>query len=75
MNVRKEEGETQVAMVGEVFPWLKSLPVALEYRSSAPEFQDPIGYIFKIEKEASKYGICKIIPPIPPSLRKPQFPT
>ncbi|KAJ1391929.1 Zinc finger C2H2-type [Sesbania bispinosa] len=54
----------------EVFPWLKSLPVAPEYRPSAAEFQDPIGYIFKIEKEASKYGICKIIPPVPPSPKK-----
>ncbi|KAG5049947.1 hypothetical protein JHK85_011050 [Glycine max] len=55
---------------GEVLAWLKSMPVAPEYRPSAAEFQDPIGYIFKIEKEASKYGICKIIPPFPPSSRK-----
>ncbi|RDY11756.1 Lysine-specific demethylase REF6, partial [Mucuna pruriens] len=55
---------------GDVLPWLKSLPVAPEYRPSAAEFQDPIGYIFKIEKEASKYGICKIIPPFPPSPKK-----
>ncbi|KHN07956.1 Lysine-specific demethylase REF6 [Glycine soja] len=46
------------------------MPVAPEYRPSAAEFQDPISYIFKIEKEASKYGICKIIPPFPPSSRK-----
>ncbi|KAL2639263.1 hypothetical protein GLYMA_06G174000v4 [Glycine max] len=55
---------------GDVLPWLKSMPVAPEYRPSAAEFQDPISYIFKIEKEASKYGICKIIPPFPPSSRK-----
>lgn len=54
----------------EVFPWLKSLPVAPEYRPTAAEFHDPIGYIFKIEKEASKYGICKIIPPVSPSPKK-----
>lgn len=55
---------------GDVFPWLKSMPVAPEYRPTAAEFEDPIGYIFKIEKEASKYGICKIIPPFPPSPKK-----
>ncbi|XP_027339022.1 lysine-specific demethylase JMJ705-like isoform X2 [Abrus precatorius] len=55
---------------GDVLPWLKSLPVAPEYRPSVAEFRDPIGYIFKIEKEASKYGICKIIPPFPPSPKK-----
>ncbi|KAI3773571.1 hypothetical protein L1987_48101 [Smallanthus sonchifolius] len=54
----------------EVFPWLKSLPVAPEYHPTLAEFQDPISYIFKIESEASKYGICKIVPPVSGSLRK-----
>ncbi|KAJ8751992.1 hypothetical protein K2173_001018 [Erythroxylum novogranatense] len=48
----------------EVFQWLKNLPLAPEYHPTLAEFQDPIGYIFKIEKEASKYGICKIVPPV-----------
>ncbi|CAA7056466.1 unnamed protein product [Microthlaspi erraticum] len=54
----------------DVFPWLKSLPVAPEFRPTLAEFQDPIAYILKIEEEASKYGICKILPPVPPSSKK-----
>ncbi|CAL5388695.1 unnamed protein product [Camellia sinensis] len=46
-----------------VSPWLKTLPLALEYHRTLVEFQDPITYIFKIEKEASQYGICNIVPP------------
>ncbi|XP_071676025.1 lysine-specific demethylase JMJ705 isoform X3 [Lolium perenne] len=45
--------------------WLRTLPVAPEYRPSPAEFADPIAYILKIEPEASRYGICKIVPPLP----------
>ncbi|XP_077250607.1 lysine-specific demethylase JMJ705-like [Tasmannia lanceolata] len=54
----------------EILPWLKSLPLAPEYHPTPTEFQDPISYILKIEKEASKFGICKIVPPLPSSPKK-----
>jgi hypothetical protein len=49
----------------DVPEWLRNLPVAPEYRPTTAEFADPIAYILKIEAEASRYGICKIVPPLP----------
>lgn len=50
--------------------WLQGLPLAPEFRPTDTEFADPIAYISKIEKEASAFGICKVIPPLPKPSKK-----
>jgi [histone H3]-trimethyl-L-lysine4 demethylase len=39
------------------------LPEAPTFRPTEAEFRDPMEYIRSISDKASKYGICKIIPP------------
>lgn len=57
----------------EIPKWLKGLPLAPEFHPTDTEFADPIAYISKIEKEASAFGICKIIPPLPKPSKKYVF--
>lgn len=57
----------------EIPDWLKGLPLAPTFRPTDTEFADPIAYISKIEKEASAFGICKIVPPLPRPSKKYVF--
>ncbi|KAK6929177.1 JmjN domain [Dillenia turbinata] len=54
----------------EIPSWLEGLPLAPEFHPTDTEFADPIAYISKIEKQASGFGICKIIPPLPKPSKK-----
>ncbi|KAL9997103.1 putative [histone H3]-dimethyl-L-lysine(36) demethylase [Helianthus debilis subsp. tardiflorus] len=54
----------------EVPNWLKELPLAPVFYPTDTEFSDPIAYISKIEKEASVFGICKVVPPLPKPSKK-----
>ncbi|CAA2991256.1 probable lysine-specific demethylase ELF6 [Olea europaea subsp. europaea] len=54
----------------EIPKWLNGLAMAPEFRPTDTEFADPIAYISKIEKQASAFGICKIIPPLPKPSKK-----
>lgn len=49
-----------------VLLWLKTLPLTPEFHPTLAESQDPIAYIYKIKKEASQYGIYKIVSPVLP---------
>ncbi|CAN8257194.1 unnamed protein product [Cochlearia groenlandica] len=57
----------------EIPNWLKAMPKAPVFRPTDTEFTDPVAYISKIEKEASAFGICKIIPPLPKPSKKYVF--
>ncbi|XP_024524853.1 lysine-specific demethylase JMJ706 isoform X1 [Selaginella moellendorffii] len=48
--------------------WISQIPQCVVFTPSIDEFKDPLAYISSISPLASKYGICKIIPPILPSV-------
>lgn len=57
----------------EIPKWLQGLPMAPVFHPTDTEFADPIAYISRIEKEASAFGICKIVPPLPKPSKKYVF--
>ncbi|KAL4586272.1 hypothetical protein LXL04_010908 [Taraxacum kok-saghyz] len=44
--------------------WTNQIPECPVYHPSMEDFQDPLEYLQKIAPEASRYGLCKIVPPI-----------
>lgn len=38
--------------------WLRAVPECPVYRPTPEEFQDPLGYIEKVQSEAQKWGAC-----------------
>ncbi|KAG2708911.1 hypothetical protein I3760_05G214900 [Carya illinoinensis] len=49
--------------------WIDDISKCPVYRPSKIEFGDPLTYLQNIAPEASKYGICKINPPIDASVQ------
>mmetsp|Transcript_25505 Transcript_25505/g.32484 ORF Transcript_25505/g.32484 Transcript_25505/m.32484 type:complete len:701 (-) Transcript_25505:1209-3311(-) len=45
----------------------ESIPQAPVFRPTVEQFKDPLAYINSIRLQAEKHGICKIIPPTPPT--------
>ncbi|GAA0166326.1 histone modifying enzyme [Lithospermum erythrorhizon] len=46
------------------FEWIEKIPECPVYYPTNKDFEDPLVYLQKISPEASKYGICKIVPPV-----------
>ncbi|KAJ0682905.1 putative transcription factor & chromatin remodeling JUMONJI family [Helianthus annuus] len=47
--------------------WTNQITECPVYHPSDEEFEDPLRYFQQIAPEASKYGICKIVPPLIPT--------
>ncbi|KAJ0461868.1 putative transcription factor & chromatin remodeling JUMONJI family [Helianthus annuus] len=47
--------------------WTNQITECPVYHPSVEEFEDPLRYFQQIAPEASKYGICKIVPPLIPT--------
>ncbi|XP_071708844.1 lysine-specific demethylase JMJ13-like [Rutidosis leptorrhynchoides] len=50
--------------ISDNLEWLNEITECPVYHPSFEEFEDPLRYIQKISPQASKYGVCKIVPPL-----------
>ncbi|XP_021899644.1 lysine-specific demethylase JMJ706-like [Carica papaya] len=48
--------------------WTEKISECPVYRPSVEEFHDPLTFLQKIARQASKYGICKIVSPLKASV-------
>ncbi|KAI3719635.1 hypothetical protein L6452_20537 [Arctium lappa] len=44
--------------------WINRITECPVYHPAIEDFEDPLEYLQKIAPEASKYGVCKIVPPL-----------
>ncbi|KAJ9563386.1 hypothetical protein OSB04_008546 [Centaurea solstitialis] len=50
--------------INDDLEWTNQITECPVYRPAIEEFEDPLKYLEKIAPEASKYGVCKIVPPL-----------
>ncbi|XP_019231869.1 PREDICTED: lysine-specific demethylase JMJ706-like isoform X2 [Nicotiana attenuata] len=59
---------SQKRKVGQIstseFDWIDTIEECPVYHPSKEEFEDPLVYVQKIAREASKFGICKVVSPL-----------
>ncbi|GAB4814642.1 hypothetical protein N2152v2_001688 [Parachlorella kessleri] len=48
--------------------WLSRLAAAPTYQPSREDWEEPLDFVRGIQGEAARYGICKVVPPVMPSV-------
>jgi len=68
IGVKKEKGADLETERVDKTAWTDSIEFAPVFRPTAREFEEPFKYLKEIAAKAEKYGICKIVPPVKPSV-------
>ncbi|XP_076901773.1 lysine-specific demethylase JMJ13-like [Bidens hawaiensis] len=63
-SVKKIKQSPKASKPDDDLEWMNQITECPVYHPSVEEFEDPLRYFQQIAPEASKYGICKIVPPL-----------
>ncbi|QDZ23692.1 JmjC domain-containing protein [Chloropicon primus] len=61
-------GKKVLAKEEDEYAWMGQIAEAKTFYPTAEDFREPFLYLNKISVEASRYGICKIVPPVKASV-------